>query len=74
MRLIACVEVRGEAYASKPLVVGMDGTSNRAPPLDLAAFPCALLLETVATAGASADAVSQALEVILGGYAVGILR
>jgi hypothetical protein len=53
-----------------PLLVG--GTEYRARLLDLGAVPLALLGETVASAAADADAVMQAIDVILRGYPVGL--
>jgi hypothetical protein len=62
---------RGDHDGVAPLVE-VDGTSYRARLLDLAAYPCSLLLETVASAAPFADAIGHALDVIFGGYPVGL--
>jgi hypothetical protein len=51
--------------------VNIDGTGYRSPLLDLAAFPRSVLLETVASAEAAADAIVLALGIIFGGYPIG---
>ena len=49
----------------------VDGTEFRARLLDMAAIPRALLLETVASGAAEADAITYAMDIIFGGYPVG---
>jgi CcdB protein len=61
---------RGDHDGVAPLV-DVGGTNYRARLLDLAAFPCSVLLETVTTASHSADSIVRALDVIFGGYPVG---
>jgi hypothetical protein len=53
-------------------LVEVGETSYRVRLLDLAAYPCSVMLETVASAAPSADAVVQALDVIFGGYPIGL--
>jgi len=64
---------RGDHVGVAPLV-DVGGASYRARLLDLAAYPCSVLLETVVSAADSADAIVQALDVIFGGYPVGLPR
>ena len=51
--------------------VSVDGAEFRARLLDMAAIPRALLLETVASAAAEADAIIDAMDIIFGGYPIG---
>jgi hypothetical protein len=56
-------------------VADVGGTSSRARLLDLAAFPCSVLPETVPVASASADAIVaivQPLGVIFGGFPISL--
>jgi hypothetical protein len=61
---------RGDHDGVAPLV-NFGGTDYRARLLDLAAFPCSVLLETVGSAEGAADNIVQALDVIFGGYPIG---
>jgi hypothetical protein len=71
-RIIAplTLPLRGDHDAIAPLI-HVDGTPYRARLLDLAAFPRSVLLQTVASADVSADAIVDALDIIFGGYPVG---
>jgi hypothetical protein len=60
----------GDHDAIAPRVI-VDGDEYRARLLDMAAVPRPLLLETVASAAAEADAITYAMDVIFGGYPVG---
>ena len=70
-RIIAplTLPMRGDHDGVAPLV-DVGGTDYRARLLDLAAFPCSLLLGRVTTASTSADAIVRALDVIFGGYPI----
>lgn len=62
---------RGDHDGVAPLVE-VGSTSYRVRLLDLAAYPCSVMLETVTSAASSADAIVQALDVIFGGYPIGL--
>jgi CcdB protein len=62
---------RGDHDGVAPLV-DVGGTNYRARLLDLAAFPCSVLLETVTTASPAADAIVRALDIIFSGYPIGL--
>jgi hypothetical protein len=53
-------------------LVEVDGTHYRVRLLDLATFPRSVMLEIVASAAPFADAIIHALDVIFGGYPVGL--
>jgi hypothetical protein len=72
-RIIAplTLPLRGDHDGVAPFV-DVDGTTYRARLLDLAAFPCSVLLDTVTTATPSADAIVRALDVIFDGCPIGL--
>lgn len=63
--------LRGDHDGVAPLV-DVGGTSYRVRLLDLAAFPWSVLMDAVTNASASADAIVRALDVIFGGYPIGL--